>query len=169
MSRRASSFPADPPPWYRERWPWLLMAGPFAVIVAALASAWLAARSDDGLVAQDYYRQGLLINRKLQQPLRPAQALPAAMLRVASDRTLRVRLRNVAEPTALAIVLVPHGDRARSVRLPLARASEEWTGVLPALEAGTCIVVLEAPDWRLPVTVATLPFAELELGGGPHS
>jgi len=168
MNPRASSSPGNAPPWYRERWPWLLMAGPFAVIVAALASAWLAVRSDDGLVAQDYYRQGLLINRRLLNPLRPAEASPAASLRVGSDGTLRVRLRNVAEPPALEIELVPHGDRARGVRLSLVREGDEWIGALPALETGTCIVALEAPAWRLPTTIAALPFVELELGG-PHS
>jgi len=168
MNPRASSFPASPPRWYRERWPWLLMSGPFAVIIAALASAGLAVRSDDGLVAQDYYRQGLLINRKLPNPLRPAEASPAASLKVGSDGTLRVRLRHVAQPPALEIELVPHGDRARAVRLSLVREGDEWVGALPALEPGTCIVALKAPGWRLPTTIAALPFAELELGG-PHS
>ena len=41
------------------------MAGPFVVVVASLASAWIAIASDDGLVAEDYYKQGLLINRRL--------------------------------------------------------------------------------------------------------
>ncbi|HSC95836.1 MAG TPA: FixH family protein, partial [Burkholderiales bacterium] len=42
-------------PWYRERWPWLLMAGPAAVLVAGAATIWIAFASADGLVAEDYY------------------------------------------------------------------------------------------------------------------
>ena len=34
------------PPWYREPWPWILMAGPAAVVIAGLFTAWLAWRSD---------------------------------------------------------------------------------------------------------------------------
>ena len=37
-------------PWYREPWPWILMAGPAIVVVAGIATAWLAVRSNDGLV-----------------------------------------------------------------------------------------------------------------------
>ena len=43
----ADEIPAQP--WYRERWPWILMAGPATVVVAGLFTAWLAVRSDDGL------------------------------------------------------------------------------------------------------------------------
>ena len=33
---------SDSNPWYKERWPWLLMAGPAIVIVAGFITAWLA-------------------------------------------------------------------------------------------------------------------------------
>ena len=35
-------------PWYREPWPWLLMAGPAIVVVAGLFTAYLAVTSFDG-------------------------------------------------------------------------------------------------------------------------
>ena len=35
-------------PWYREPWPWFLMAGPAVVVVASLASAVIAFRSFEG-------------------------------------------------------------------------------------------------------------------------
>lgn len=40
-------------PWYRHRWPWILMAGPAAVVVASIVSAILAAATADPLVT-DY-------------------------------------------------------------------------------------------------------------------
>jgi len=43
-------------PWYREPWPWILMAGPAAVIVAGIFTMTLAYRTEDGLVADDYYK-----------------------------------------------------------------------------------------------------------------
>ena len=57
-------------PWYREPWPWLLMAGPAIVVVAGIATAVLAFRSSDGVVADDYYKQGLAINRVLERGAR---------------------------------------------------------------------------------------------------
>ena len=67
MKSPASSFHAErvARPWYREPWPWLLMAGPFVVVIASLACAWVAIDSDDGVVAQDYYKQGLAINKRI--------------------------------------------------------------------------------------------------------
>ena len=58
---------SDSNPWYKERWPWLLMAGPAIVIVAGFITAWLAIVSNDGLVADDYYKQGLAVNQRLQR------------------------------------------------------------------------------------------------------
>ena len=50
-------------PWYRHPWPWLLMLGPFVVVVAGLLTAYIAFKSNDGLVDDDYYRKGLAVNR----------------------------------------------------------------------------------------------------------
>ena len=54
-------------PWYRQRWPWLIMSGPALVVVASIYTAMLAVRSDDGLVADDYYTEGLAINKDIQR------------------------------------------------------------------------------------------------------
>jgi hypothetical protein len=53
--------------WYREPWPWLLMSGPAAVVVAGVLTTVIAVRSADGVVADDYYKQGLAINRVLER------------------------------------------------------------------------------------------------------
>src|SRR3954470_22021591 len=59
--------------WYREPWPWLLMSGPALVIVAGFYTLWLAIQSDDGLVADDYYKRGLAINQTLSRAQRAEQ------------------------------------------------------------------------------------------------
>ncbi|MBV8209601.1 MAG: FixH family protein [Burkholderiaceae bacterium] len=58
---------SQPLPWYRHRWPWILMAGPFAAVVGSLLSAWLAIANADPVIDEDYYEHGLQINSKLQQ------------------------------------------------------------------------------------------------------
>ena len=55
----------DSLPWYKERWTWLLMLMPATAIVAGFITLWLAITSFDGLVADDYYKQGLAINQTL--------------------------------------------------------------------------------------------------------
>ena len=57
-------------PWYREPWPWLLMLGPALVIVAGAVTVALAVVSDDGVIAEDYYKRGLAIDRVLARDAR---------------------------------------------------------------------------------------------------
>jgi uncharacterized protein len=57
------------------------MSGPAIVIVAGAATAWLAFSGADRLVAEDYYKRGIEINRTLTREERarlPARkAMPA--------------------------------------------------------------------------------------------
>jgi hypothetical protein len=61
------SLSKDNQAWYKEPWPWILMAGPGIVIIAGFVTAWLAVTSNDGLVTDDYYKQGLTVNQRLQR------------------------------------------------------------------------------------------------------
>jgi len=51
--------------WYRQLWPWLLILPPLASVVGGILVLWLAVGTSDGLVAEDYYRQGVTINERL--------------------------------------------------------------------------------------------------------
>lgn len=52
-------------PWWKYGHVWMLIAGPAAVIVAGIATAVIAVKSADPLVAEDYYRKGIEINKTL--------------------------------------------------------------------------------------------------------
>lgn len=84
----------DPRPWYRHRSPWLLMLGPAVVVVAGLYTAWLAIDTDDGLVVEDYYREGKTINRVLKREEEAHRLGLAAEVRLeAAGHLARVRLQ----------------------------------------------------------------------------
>lgn len=70
----------DARPWYRERWPWILMAGPAAVVVAGVITAWIAFANADPLVVKDYYRHGI----ELSAAMKRQQALAAEAARAAA-------------------------------------------------------------------------------------
>jgi uncharacterized protein len=55
-------------PWWRYGHVWLIISGPAIVVVAALATAWIAVRSADPVIDDDYYRHGLEINKTLAHP-----------------------------------------------------------------------------------------------------
>lgn len=52
-------------PWYRQAWPWGLILGPGLVVLASSYSAYLAIKTTDPMVSDDYYQQGMSINRSL--------------------------------------------------------------------------------------------------------
>lgn len=137
-------------PWYRHRWPWILMSGPAAVLVAGAWTTWIAFASSDGLVAEDYYKQGLAINKVLAREQEAARLGLAAELSLSPGK-IQVQLKG-AEPQALFVHLA-HGTRAGfDQRLRLARtASGTYESTLGDLPAGRWRVAIEDPQgrWRI--------------------
>ena len=137
-------------PWYREPWPWILMSGPAAVLVAGAVTIWIAYASADGVVAGDYYKRGLAINQNLQREQTAQQRSIGAEVSLESGR-LKVRLSG-ASPEALFAHLV-HATRAGyDQRLRLAKvAPGYYESDVQALPAGRWRLVLEDPrrEWRL--------------------
>jgi hypothetical protein len=137
-------------PWYREAWPWLLMSGPAAVIVAGAITTWIAFASADGLVAEDYYKQGLGINRVLAREESARKQGITASVALSKDR-LSVRLSGAA-PEALFVHLA-HATRAgHDQRLRLTPAGGgRYDAALPPLPAGRWRIVIEDPrgGWRV--------------------
>jgi hypothetical protein len=140
---------AQTQPWYREPWPWILMAGPAVVVVAGLITAWLAFHGEDGLVVDDYYKQGLAINKTLGRSDTAERLGVQAKLHFADGR-VRVILGNSAAGGTLSLRLA-HPTRVgmdQSVDLTAVEPNV-YEGRLQPLRPGRWHVVLEARDWRL--------------------
>jgi hypothetical protein len=135
--------------WYREPWPWILMAGPAIVVVAALITAWLAFHGEDGVVADDYYKQGLAINQTLVRNEAAARLGVRAQLEFADGR-VRVSLTNTGVHGTL-ILRLAHPTRAgMDQKAEMAMVGPGlYEGKLHAPEPGRWHVVLEDRDWRL--------------------
>lgn len=162
-------------PWYRHPWPWLLMSGPAIVVVAGFYTLFLAVQSNDGLVAEDYYKQGLAIDRVIAKEERAARLGLAASLRYDGDRdVVRVTLRPAQiAPPALALRVV-HPTRAGEDRLVQLRnvSPGVYEGALadPPIAARELVLEDAAGTWRLAgAWQARSPQASLEARapGGP--
>jgi len=141
-------------PWYREPWPWILMAGPLMVIVASFCTLWLAIKSDDGLVADDYYKRGLAINQMLSRTLLAERLALSARVTLGVN-TNRVRLELTGRgrlPADLRLRLV-HPTRAVADQVIVldAVAPGIYEGDLTTGIEGRRVVMLEdlARTWRL--------------------
>jgi uncharacterized protein len=141
----------EPRPWYREPWPWLLMAGPAAVLAAGAVTTWLAVTTADGLVADDYYRRGLAINREIGRDRRAAALGISAQVEIHGG-TMRVRLQGRVAADVLFVRLA-HATRAghdERLRLPLV-APATYEVPLPELAPGRWSAVIEDAqgEWRI--------------------
>ncbi len=82
MVRRAP----DGRPWYREPWPWILAAGPALAVIGGAVTAILAVTTEDGLVVDDYYRQGLAVNATMAREERARRLGVTAILQLTPRR-----------------------------------------------------------------------------------
>lgn len=156
-------------PWYREPWPWFLMSGPIIVIIAAFVSAWIAIRSSDGLVTEDYYKQGLVAGETLMRSKRAEEMGISAGLLLTSDDRVQVRLtsrQNDERPAALNITL-SHPTRAGIDQKSVLRPSGEvFVGKLNLPASGHWLVLIEdeAKTWRVMGSVLLPAAGEVVIG-----
>ena len=144
----------DDQPWYKERWPWILMAGPGTVIIAGFITLWLAVDSYDGLVTDDYYKQGMTVNQRLQRDHHAsALGLHADLMR--SGNGIRLLLTAVGDaklPQDIVLKLA-HPTRAgqdQAVKMTM-EGPGFYGGALSANIDGRWLVSIEDPaaQWRL--------------------
>ena len=141
-------------PWYREPWPWLLMVGPATVILAGFATLYLAVKSEDGLVVDDYYKQGLAINTALAREERArALGISATMLILPRRDRVLIRLEGQSKGAGRLRLRLVHPTRAgqdQSAFLVPGPGEAYGAGIKP-LEEGTWRLSLEddASGWRV--------------------
>lgn len=155
-------------PWYRESWPWLLMAGPAIVVVAGFVTLYIAWSTDDGVIAEDYYKQGLLINRQLARVARAEALHLGAVARITPDGAVRVDLtggaNDAALPNQLRLRLV-HPTRAgqdRGVRL-MHVADGSYTGWIEPPPFAHWRLTIETDAWELPTVLTDGRLGEVRL------
>jgi hypothetical protein len=143
----------NPTPWHREPWPWLLMAAPLMSIIGGIAILFISLASNDGLVADDYYKQGLAINQQLtrEQAATAGHYRAHVLFTPALDR-VRITFAGDGRPDVL-VMRFNHATRAGFDRVVfLKRTSEDtYEAGLPSLATGRWHVAIEddRSSWRL--------------------
>ena len=142
-------------PWYRHKLVWLVIAIPAASVFAGMFMIYLAVNTDDGLVIDDYYKQGLAINQNLQRDVTAAELGLSAQLTVEESGD---RVKLVFDKGALADYpgqLTLHFQHATHAGhdqiLALVRAPDnQYIGYLKqAIREGVWHIMLTTEQWRL--------------------
>lgn len=94
----------DTKPWHQQFWPWFLIALPGSVVIAAFATLFIAVRHADDLVVDEYYKDGLAINRQLEKQQR-ARALGYDAVVEIRDGQVVVNTRGIADHAELRLLL----------------------------------------------------------------
>lgn len=157
--------------WYSHPWPWIFIGMLGATIIAGMVTLWIAIDSNDGLVADDYYKQGLGINKQLARGERAQAMALRAMLRIQQDGVLvALNARDVAQlPKRLKLVLA-HPTRGGLDRtVVLEQEGSEWRGRTEPPPPGRWIVTLEddAGTWRLDAAAVFPQDREIVLSAAP--
>jgi len=142
----------DQAPWWKQRWPWLLMSGPAIVAVAASYTGWLAASQADALVVGDYYKQGKAINQDLRRDRVAARmGLALALDYDAAGGVLNGRLsRRLDGPLLLHLSHATQPEK--DIKMILQPEPDgSFRASLPMLERSRWLVLVEGGkrDWRL--------------------
>ena len=154
------------PRWHRNPMVWMVIFFPALAVVAGLFTVYIAVVTSDGLVEDDYYKQGLQINRVIDRDRRASELGLQARVQVDANTGLtRIRLvteQALPENEELAFRLVhrtiPGLDQATS----LVRSAEDpmlFTGYLrpPIGEGRWTIMLQDGSDWRLKQSFTTGP------------
>ncbi|MDI1300423.1 MAG: FixH family protein [bacterium] len=157
-------------PWYRQFWPWFIMALPATAVVAGLSTVYIAFKNQDSLVRDDWYQDGKSINLDMAREKR-AQLLgmSADMAIDALTGDIRVTLhekQTALLPPSLKIAFshVTRADLDQAVTLQR-QHDGEYHGVIGHALRGHFDIELAGNDWR--ITDSTIfPLSGLHLE--PH-
>lgn len=159
-------------PWHRVPMVWLLITLPTIAVVAGFITLWLALRSDDGVVVDDYYRQGKEINLTLRRD-QAAQTLGLHGHMEVTANEVRIRLQsNETLPPSVQLQLL-HATRQGNDRAVVAPLTADGTYRVSRgeLTPGRYYVQLATNNWRLLGSLSLPGSTNIELtpGGGARA
>lgn len=98
------STDTDLTPWYKQGWPWALITIPLLTIIACGVTIYIAFNTDDSLVKDNYYKEGLAINQSID---RVNQAnLLALVAKIEIDKTSNLLHLNLSSNQSLPETLI---------------------------------------------------------------
>lgn len=144
-------------PWYKQRWPWLLIMGPTIAVVACAITLWLAIVSNDGLVADDYYKRGKEIHLDLSRDISASQGGITGQLLVSNEAIPAFRLLLSSKETVtgdISLKLFHPSKETLDLTIPLTSMGGGMFEGKPAAglaPAPHWIISIEHtdPDWRI--------------------
>jgi hypothetical protein len=112
--------------WFKQFWPWFLIALPMAAVIASIYTVMVAFDNKDSLVKSDYYKEGLAINVQLQQEQLAKQLALGAEIRF-NEQDVHLDLHGNADfvwPASLNLQLIHPVNDKMDFTIPLVHLGE---------------------------------------------
>lgn len=143
----------DIAPWYKQGWPWFLIFFPALAVVAGFITLAIALDTSDGLVVDDYYKEGTAIVQEIGRIERARELGLSAQLNIRSDM-LRVELSGKDATTIpeRILVTVTHPTQVgKDQTLSLHKNGEVFEGAMAPLGTGRWLFHIEdeTHTWRM--------------------
>ena len=140
--------------WKKEPWLLLVIGGPLSVVCASLFSGYLAFSGADKVVSEDYYKQGLMINKDLMRDAQAKKMQLHAEMHLQAGGQINLALQGVGELPESILLSVATSTNDQLVetthRLPLLKtAPGQYQGSLADVNASIMHIKLEGGNWRL--------------------
>ena len=150
----------DTQPWYRQFWPWFIIALPASAVVAGLTTLWISMQTTDSLVVQSEDGVRKASDRALAAERLAAELGLAAYIEIDPEtRVVSAVIRSgelpVVPPTLDFELSHPaFADRDQHITLNKALADDDgnpvWVGHFLSIPSGRFYAVLKSgDDWRV--------------------
>lgn len=154
--------PTPEPAWYKQFWPWFLIALPAAAVVACVYTIYVAVLNRDSLVTDDYYRIGVTINTALAEMDMAETLGVTAQLEPVREQRVVLQLPEAVAPEELQLMFRHPTQAGKDFSINLlpqqnAAGSKTYSGEVSEALDGRWMVVLApadglSPRWRLEAT-----------------
>jgi len=146
-----------PLPWYRFFWPWFIVVLLTTTVLSGIWTAVVAFQHADPLVRDDYYREGIAINRRFSAEHAARRLGIHATLHIGGGSAVVELAGESTDSPEFLLLELSHAtlaERDRSVRLQRS-GSRTFVGVVTGLSPGRFYATLKPDDgdaqepWRL--------------------
>lgn len=139
-------------PWRFEKSIALVIALPVLAIIGCLITIVIAIRTNDGLVADDYYKQGLAINQTIARDEKAAALGLEALVQLSEGQiVVQMSANGGGLPQKVLLTLVHPTRSGADQQVWLSRVGERYEGPIGPLSTGRWQIRLEdeARSWRM--------------------
>jgi hypothetical protein len=150
----------DTKPWYRQFWPWFIIALPASAVVAGLTTVWIAMQTTDSLVVRSEDGVRNASDRQISAERLASELGLAAIIAIDSSTGVISAIMRSGELDEIPATLdfeLSHpafADRDQAITLTKAMPDEQgnprWVGHFVSVPQGRFYAVLKSGDtWRL--------------------